>query len=642
MKVSTIITVLNLLLFNVLLAGEDYDAEYLAFQTHETVSKQTGRKFSEFVREVEVYRKIRILTPNGLDRFNRLYIPTYEDLDFRSIVFELNARTIKQNGEQYEANSANIKETTLPGNNPYLRNYEGAVKLVALPQVDVGDIIEYSYKIRYINDFTYHYADSYERIFNADIPIRTYEQSFVIDEKLHSRLLEFNLPSKCTVTEEEEGEKYSWSFIDLDAYAKESFSHDYSYLPHISLLVSTKPLDMNGSWRAVMQKIDHKPKGKFNFLSEFSVNELKKLASEKETVEQKVRLICDSIYQWKRDEDVEDIYNRNSWRSNWYVNNKYLNLFKKLGIKSSLILMRPLEEGDFDEDIITLSQFSKTLIEFENEQGVAHYLTPRMAFTPIDYIPFEFQGSRAVRMRELLSNSTMEVFTVPYQSEKMQVYEDYRKIGISMDQDSTYYDLSIERSVIGDPDFIYLANFNNKVDSSINRQAKIELDELIFNRSSVRVSGSNWNSEVVDYYKGEVKLSNTCSASDKNQSTNNNVPLWKLLDLGIYDNWISHYTKEKTRKRDAHIANAFSATSHLILSPSNGFKPMLNEYLNIEFSNDYGSIECVTISEGSDVKIDITIKLLSGYVPKENWNEFLEFDKVVKNVINLEIPIVAN
>ncbi|MFB0961836.1 MAG: hypothetical protein QMB20_11595, partial [Flavobacteriales bacterium] len=74
----------------------------------------------------------------------------------------------------------------------------------------------------------------------------------------------------------------------------------------------------------------------------------------------------------------------------------------------------------------------------------------------------------------------------------------------------------------------------------------------------------------------------------------------------------------------------------------NGFKPMLNEYLNIEFSNDYGSIECVTISEGSDVKIDITIKLLSGYVPKENWNEFLEFDKVVKNVINLEIPIVAN
>ncbi|MFB0961835.1 MAG: hypothetical protein QMB20_11590, partial [Flavobacteriales bacterium] len=94
----------------------------------------------------------------------------------------------------------------------------------------------------------------------------------------------------------------------------------------------------------------------------------------------------------------------------------------------------------------------------------------------------------SVRMRELLSNSTIEVFSVPYQSEKMQVYEDYRKIGISMDQDSTYYDLSIESSVIGDPDFIYLANFNNKVDSSMNRQAKIELDELIFNRSSVRVS----------------------------------------------------------------------------------------------------------------------------------------------------------
>jgi len=200
----------------------------------------------------------------------------------------------------------------------------------------------------------------------------------------------------------------------------------------------------------------------------------------------------------------------------------------------------------------------------------------------------------------------------------------------------------IERSVIGDPDFIYLANFNNKVDSSMNRQAKIELDELIFNRNSVRVSGSNWNSEVVDYYTGEVKLSNAVRASDKNYSTHNNLPLWKLLDLGIYDNWISHYSKEKTRKMDAHIAHAFSATSHLVLSPSNGFKPMLNEYMNIEFSNSYGSIECVTVGEGSDVKIDITLKLLRGYVPSENWNEFLEFDKAVKNFINLEIPIVAN
>ncbi len=633
--------IVGLILTSNLFANTDYDAEYLEHETHEIFYEQRGKKFNEFIHEVEVHRKIRILSLHGLERYNRLYIPTYEDLDFRSLVFDLSAKTIKKNGQEIILDQSAIKETTLPGNNPYLRNYEGVVKLVALEQVDIGDIIEYSYKVRYIHDYSRNYVDTYERIMQEDIPINSYSRTIKIKEGLHIRLLESNLPSSHILEEGDKATTYSWYFIDLVPIEAEDFMHEYNVLPHISLLISTYKMNLFKSWEAVLRAIDTKPKGRYNFISEFSINDLVGLAKQKQTVEEKVRLICDSLYQWRRDKDEQSAYGKGLLHSNWYSNNKYLSLFKRLGIKSSIIKLRPLSEGPFDEEIITLEQFETSLIEFEDENGVLHYLSPLDAFVNIDHMPFIYQGSRAVRLRELLSDAEMEVFTVPYQSSENRVSKDERTISLAIREDSIVYDLHAKRTISGHPSFIMATCYLNKTDSVKKERAIEVLDESLFNRASIELVNSTWQGEVQDYYTGLVELRVDCQAKEKMHSMQGNLALWELLDIEDFDNWLDDLKGEQDRKFDAHICSAYKASSSIEILASDECNVLMNELMNVDFANEFGSVKCVTKTEDGNVKIDLSIEVIKGFVPNANWNEFVDFDRTLNNLLLLEMPLIS-
>jgi|GEM_PF-2258739 len=612
----------------------DYDAEFLTFERHEKFNIHKGKKFKEFIREVEVKRKIRVFTRFGVENYNRLYIPTYEDIDARSVLLDFKGKTIKSDGSEIILDRSNFRETTLPGNNKYLRNYEGSVKLIAFPQLDEGDIIEYSYTIRYIHDYSYNYSDSYEHVFQKDIPIRTLSYTFNFDEDVHVELLDYNLEESVAVEKTNDRTVYSFEYLDIEPIAYEEYSHEYDFLPHISLFASSVELVLSNSWEDRLEKIDRKPPSRFKFFSEYSMKELESQAKKLPTIEEKVRLICDSVYSDRRDSIGRYFLDYGSSYSNWYANNKYLRLFQKLGINSNIVFLRPLDEGEFDENLIALSQFSLSLIEFEDESGIKHYLVPRAPFLPIDYVPFEFQGSKALRVKDLFGNVQLETFQFPYSKSEKNSSSETREFSFAIKDDSLIYNAQIERNFIGKSNYLFLSTYLVHEDSTYSSIAHSGIDNDIFGRDGLTIQESNWNTEIKDYYVADVNLKGELIAKEKLESADRRIPLWKLIDLEIYDNWLDHTIKPKgNRKYDAHVGSAFKTETSIVLKNSENISLRRNDFMNVSLDNDCGKIECTTRNEGDQIIIELLVELKHGYVLVDEWDQFLEFDKALYSLL---------
>jgi len=635
-----LIIVLVLFQVNHLFGTEEraFDAEFLNHETHEKIYFKKGRKFKEFIREVSVVRKVKILSENGLNKYNRLYIPTFEDLDFRSLVFDLEAKTIKRNGDVISVGEDAMRDTSLPGNNAYFRRYEGAVKLVALEQVEVGDVIEYSYTVRYINDYSYEYTDVFEKTLLEEIPVRTYARSVSVSTDLKSRILEYNLDGGGSLSEKDGYVIYEWNYLSMMPLKTEPYFHEYSVIPHYSLIVSTEPIDIERSWNDILKRIDVKPSSRYDFISDFSVNDLEKLAKSKETVEEKVRLVCDSLYGWQRDKGESNFYHSSQRSSNWYVNNRYLSLFKKLGIESSIVMCRPLEEGSYDGEIVSLDQFTNVLIEFKDEYGQYHYIRPREPFSNIDFVHFKLQGSKALRIRDLLKKGWIEEFDFPYMSADEKVYSDKREINLKSDNDSLFYEVDLEINSIGFPNMIYGACFLNKEDSLLRRKADLFFNENVVDDYAVRISNGEYKGEVKDYYIGECTVSGSFTISEEKFNLSNNVALWQLVQRELFREFLDEHNVNEERENDAHVSEAYQYSTQLDVT-SNGKAIEPNDLMNLEFENSYGFIKCSSEIIDGKLRIDLSVRLEKGYVPASEWKEFLEFDKTLKNLLYLELEL---
>jgi len=210
---------------------------------------------------------------------------------------------------------------------------------------------------------------------------------------------------------------------------------------------------------------------------------------------------------------------------------------------------------------------------------------------------------------------------------------------LSVKDDSLFYDIEINRKMIGRPHYTHDACFVNKSDSALRAKASASLDEGIFNRASIEIFNSDWKGHVIDYYTGELEVNATCQAKEAFNSMQGNIPLWVLVDLEEYDNWLEEGSLRKKRKFDAHVASAYRNNSKLKLNVAQGMEIIINDLMNVSFSNDFGEVKCSTYMEENQVVIDLSIELKKGFVPSEKWADFIAFDNTLKHLLYLEVPI---
>lgn len=108
-----------------------------------------------------VHRRLKILTPGGKDYAN-IEIPFFKSWQ---TVKDLKARVVRASGQSQDFTGQVFEKTALR-----TRGFEVTVKAFALPDVDVGDIIEYRYKI--VPDWEGATNDESEEILNTMISRR--------------------------------------------------------------------------------------------------------------------------------------------------------------------------------------------------------------------------------------------------------------------------------------------------------------------------------------------------------------------------------------------------------------------------------------------------------------------------------------
>ena len=72
------------------------------------------------VEQIEtVHRKIKINSLFGLEVFNKLYIPTFEDLHYKTELLDCRVKTQKPDNRTINTDLTSLVETTLPANVPF-------------------------------------------------------------------------------------------------------------------------------------------------------------------------------------------------------------------------------------------------------------------------------------------------------------------------------------------------------------------------------------------------------------------------------------------------------------------------------------------------------------------------------------------
>ncbi len=111
----------------------------------------------QVIQNKVIHRKIKINSLHGLEKFNKLYIPTFNDLDHNLKYISCKAKVLKKDGKVIQQDTSNFVSTTLPANAPFFYKKEGKVKMLALSNIKIGDQIEYVYKIQHIYNYSANY-----------------------------------------------------------------------------------------------------------------------------------------------------------------------------------------------------------------------------------------------------------------------------------------------------------------------------------------------------------------------------------------------------------------------------------------------------------------------------------------------------
>ncbi|MFT4660353.1 MAG: hypothetical protein ACI8XB_000616 [Patiriisocius sp.] len=119
-----------------------------------------------------------------------------------------------------------------------------------------------------------------------------------------------------------------------------------------------------------------------------------------------------------------------------------------------------------------------------------------------------------------------------------------------------------------------------------------------------------------------------------------NVPLWRLVDIEEFDNWLNDLKLGQERIYDAHVCSAYSASTELKIQAGENLKILSNDLMNLDFSNEFGDIKSSSKLAGEQIIIEVNVTVKKGFVKKEKWDDFVAFDRTLNNLLLLELPLM--
>lgn len=600
-------------------------------QTFNLVRKAEG--YSIFEINKKISRRIKILSNYGIEQFATLYIPTFQDLDFKTELIELKAITIKPSGSIITLTKEAIKETTLPANVPFFRNYAGQVKALAFENLEIGDEIQYDFQIIYTSSSTspnlfYPFKTSLSENF------KILDQRYIFNMKngiqFKGVIANSNNQFVKSPSSDKQNTQYTLSIKNLKPYKSEVFSADEDNQPYFMVdIYKMEDFTSYNNWEEYTKKIKSSKRSSIFFAGK-SVSDFFYLAQNESTPSRKVlkvhKLMMEEIM--KNPENIYSVYK--NYKPDMEDANQIFKLLNLLDINGSVLMVKNKNNGAILKDFVSLRQFDDFLVEFY-ENGKPHYMAIFNPYATIDEIDASYQGTEALKMSIMNKTESISFTKVPFSATSNNIAKfDYliniKDIG---GKHTTTCNLHVQKKgqfFIEDRTEYLL----EKADKNYNFYSSNVASEISnsYNDCLVDTTILSKEKEQIDY---QVKYNYLMPL----EQSENQICI-KLSDLFYSDFIMSRYDKERGYK--AVFPFPFEIIRTFVIKAEEGFKVIPNEFLTRNFENQFAHVKSdYKIIDPNTIEVTLNYQIKQMELEPNDWYLFLNFINSIHDAISQRI-----
>ena len=608
---------LFLLIISSISFAVEYDAVILENNEDHTISfNKSDRDVFKYTDVTTIKRTIKINTLHGLNQFNSLYIPTYEDLNYSFTLIAIEARTIKADGSIIEVPVENIKTVTLPANYPFFFGYTGSVKQLVFENLSAGDVIEYSYSVIYTTNYNYNeiYHTGYEMI-SSYFPTKKYTISYTLNDKFYG---EFYTNSDNYKFHRKDN-KYTLVLTDIKPNKNEYLSipqtENLYYMYAISRLMGVS----EDNWSTYFSVELERTKKKEYFFGGHQIAELSKLikkeASEKKPLE-KIDIL---------NKEFTKIYETNmlayyeTYRN--YVFDltdvaQVIKLLDLIEIEGGVVFTRKKRHGEIIEEFISLQQFDDFLVQI-NQDGKTYYWSPFTPFSQINDISSEYTGTKALLLKKNNGEIQSSFITLPGSSSSLNSQIRNIDFQFSIKNDNGIK-ATLKEDVLNTGQYsleLFPLFQIQHLDSSLEL-----LETFVFEDTKMTYDG---------YDKLDFEMDQNSTTSTLNYSSSGEFDLGLFAGKGISYFYLADmldkiiYLGFKSQRTSiAFFEFPFIKEQHISIKAPDGYNLLANDYLNQLIERPFAVFKSTSKLEDGVLKIDISFTLKNATITRNNWSEF--------------------
>ena len=586
-----------------------------------------------YSRTTEIKRKIQINSQWALEKFSELYVPTYEDLNFTFSLAQFDAKTIKKNGDIIYIDADKVKETTLPANAPFLYGYKGKVRQVAFQDLEIGDIIEYSYTTRLVSSGGSSEFSAINTTFiGSEYPTLKGEYKLVTAGKLlEHKTFAFNTDPISIVRNENQT---TVRFENLDGYENEPFSNRYDYQPYLVAQIFDKKETVNYiKWDDLIKdQLIKRPEKKSYFFGGLSLIEVAKEANTKTTVMAKMRSVKDQMQKAYEEEVGRIISVYRQYQPDLYDASQVLKIMDLLDIEGGVLFVNKKSDGGLIKEIADTDQLHDFLVQFKDESGKIHYWNMFGVFSQLDKISYEYYGIEALKITQSKGKRLLDFVTVKpplIPTKKIQQYN------FNFVQD----------------DNELIAKIKNKVDYSGQYALLDELEYKIENldstydfyssdiRRSLNRAYKNVNIVTFDLLPNEGEQVYQVTFDYSMPVYNPDFLTFSIQDL-LKENYKVDWSEREDRVSNADLYFPYTKSYELNITPPAGYRIISNESFKDKFSNDAGEFVVNANIDNKSLRLTFNLDLQKYHYTKDEWSTYVDLMTVMDEFMNEKIIMI--
>lgn len=606
--------------------AQETDAEILSEKVVREYEFVQERYLSKFIKYEMVYRKVQVNTLYGLQDLNTLYIPTFKQLSYESELVSVEGKVIKSDGSEIKVQKTDMQTTTLPANLESLYGYDGEVLQFAFEGAEVGDVIEYTYRIKYTASKSYgNWEVSSTDVFASKYPIHRCEYVFDLPAKASGMFGMANSNEK--VTYEKDKNTYSIILEDVAPFSEEYYAIREQISPFLKYRVSSEKYWYHDNWDSRMRYGFEKAKKKEYFFGGYTIKDLSKALEEKASVMSKI----EGLKRLMEDTYLNDAYATYMTYEEYYVDlgdvQQLVRLMDLLEIDVSILFVKDKYDGPLVESYYSISQFSDLFLRFKDENGDWHYWQVFAPFKEVDYISYPYQNTTALNVSRKDKELEISFMKMPAISAANNVRSKVADITVTRTGNNLVFDVE-EHIVLSGANAHdeYLMYHLEKADSTIsiysdvlindyqNRYYNCKVDTVMFNHdSSLNASG------LIDY---RINYSYKIPFAQQYQGVV--MEMKDIIGKDAFDEVGGEISSA------AYFDYPYTINAKYFISVD-AEKIVSNDYFNVNEANEFAGFTSVADVDGTMMKLDLSYTQSATEISPEEWGQFSE---VIKHVFS--------